>query len=116
MTAPIDSVINKIRQLNIHHDLASSLHYDFERRSVCLSLEQYITHEERYIPADITFIGVSCFESSRNDLGVCSIQELAAIDCHNEGDYYSAILTFSVGRRSNPWVVKLHFKELQFQR
>lgn len=116
MTHPIDPVLNKVRQLNIHHELATSLHYDFEARTVCLSLDQYITSEERYIPADITFEGVSYFESSRIDLGDSAIQELAAIDCQNEGNHYSAVLTFSVGRQSKPWVVKLHFQELKFQR
>lgn len=70
-----DPVLNKIRQLNIHHELASSLHDDFESRSVRLSLEQYITSEERYVPSDIVFEGVSSFESSDIDLGDNRVQE-----------------------------------------
>ncbi len=111
-----DSVINKVRQLNIHHDIASSLQYDFEARTVCLSIEQYITAEERYVPADITFEGVSCFESTDVDLGDDIVQELAAIDCRKSGDHYCAVLTLSVGRKSKPWVVTLHFKDLRFQK
>ena len=116
MTDVSDSVLNKIRQLNIHHELASSLHYDFESRSVCLSLEQFITDEERYVPADIVFEGVSSFESNEVDLGDNIVQELAAFDCRKSGDQYIAILTLSVGRDSKPWVVSLRFTGLKFQR
>ena len=116
MTDVADPVLNKIRRLNTDHELASSFHYDFESRAVRLSLEQYITDDERYAPADIVFEGVSSFESNDVDPGENIVQELAAIDCRKSGDRYTAILTLSVGRESKPWVVSIRFTGLKFQR
>ena len=111
-----ERLLGKMAQINAHLSRPSSFCFDFQSRTICISVQQQIEQDQRCMPAAIRFDGVSSFASNDVDIGNCVFEAMGVIDCRTDGKKHYATLAFSPGDGMEPWVVTFRFTDVRFER